>query len=71
MAWRRVQATEEGVPSHLETWQEELAIQGGGGTPYNSEIPMAVDICYFVDGVHYPGEWCPHDSEEYPLGWTV
>ncbi len=69
--WRRVQSNEGDAPSHLESWQEETAIRGGGGVPYSQEVPMAVDVCYFIDGVHYAGELCPHGTEEYPVGWTV
>lgn len=36
-----------------------------------------IDSCYNYDGVHYPGEFCPHYEEEdeqgpiLPPGWTV
>jgi hypothetical protein len=71
MAWRRVQSTEGEEIPHLETWQQETSFHGGGGIPYSQEIPMQVDTCLFLDGVHYAGELCPHGQEEYPVGWTV
>lgn len=61
---------EDEPPPYAVAWQEETA-HLGRGTWYQGEVPMHVDICYFLDGVHYPGELCPHDNEEYPLGWTV
>lgn len=36
-----------------------------------------IDICYNLDGTHYPGKYCPHDAEideagpVIPDGWTV
>lgn len=36
-----------------------------------------IDVCRFVDGVHYPGYFCVHERFEdetglvYPDGWTV
>jgi hypothetical protein len=58
------------TPPHLLAWQEET-YHLGRGQHYQPEVPMAVDICYFVDGRHYAGELCPHGTEEYPVGWTV
>mgnify|MGYP007031208400 CR=1 FL=1 len=37
---------------------------------------MYVDCCVFRDGIHYPGQFCPHNRIEdetgivYPTGWT-
>jgi hypothetical protein len=70
-AWRRVQNSDGEELSHLESWQHETSIRGGGGILYQGEVPMAVDICYFIDGVHYAGEYCPHGDEEYPPNWTA
>lgn len=70
-SWRRVQNSDGEELSHLESWQHETSIRGGGGIPYQGEVPMAVDICYFIDGVHYAGEYCPHGEGEYPNDWTA
>lgn len=67
--WTKPRQPEE-VPAHVLAWQEETAHIGGGNWD-NPDLPMAVDICYFIDGRHYPGELCPHGNEEYPPGWTV
>lgn len=71
MAWSRVQSEDGEEISHLNSWHEETSFHGGGGIPYQYEVPMAVDICYFIDGVHYAGELCPHGDEEYPPNWTA
>jgi hypothetical protein len=46
---------------------EELVIRPG----------MAVAMCVFYEGAHYPGPDCPHEQPEdetgpiQPVGWTV
>lgn len=40
-------------------------------------IPATRKYCWFMDGQHYPGPDCPHDTEgkevdeTVPKGWTV
>lgn len=67
--WTKPKQAEE-LPPHIQAWQSETG-HLGYGAQYQQEVPMAVDVCYFVDGVHYAGELCPHGQEEYPPGWTV
>ncbi len=67
--WTKPKQVEE-TPPHLVAWQDETSHLGQGSW-YQQEIPMQVDMCYFLDGVHYGGELCPHGQEEYPVGWTV
>ncbi|APC46423.1 hypothetical protein HWB05_gp160 [Streptomyces phage BRock] len=59
-----------------EPWYEEIANTGRSkSVGYNPH--MQVDTCWFHEGVHYPGEECPHETvtgepgQEYPDGWTV
>lgn len=59
-----------------EPWQEETDHVGRGNyAGYNP--PMQVDTCWNHEGVHYPGEECPHETvtvepgQDYPDGWTV
>ncbi len=64
------QKENEETPAHVLAWQDETAHLGRGSW-FQQEVPMHVDVCYFHEGVHYPGEHCPHEDEEYPPGWTV
>lgn len=67
--WTKPKEEEEIPPTQL-AWMEET-FHLGYGKPNEDDFPMHVDICYFIDGVHYAGELCPHGDEEYPPGWTV
>lgn len=67
--WTKPNEDDE-TPPHILAWQDETAHLGKGAW-FQQEIPMQVDTCVFLDGKHYAGELCPHNNDEYPIGWTV
>lgn len=52
------------IPPHIRAWQEETGNVGRGGYYQMEDPPMYVDVCYFFEGRHYPGELCPHRTTE-------
>lgn len=58
-----------------EAWAEE-SWTAHTGQPVAYGPHIQIDECWFVDGEHYAGRYCPHNEDgteqgEMPKGWTV
>lgn len=61
-------------PSPVEqAWAEETWHTGYGNW-HEDAFPIYTDVCVYHEGVHYPGNSCPHYDDvidEMDPGWTV
>lgn len=66
------------IEFHNPVWDEGDVWREESWTFHSSpevdrDNPIAVDFCFYEDGVHYPGRYCPHEEDNMStnVGWTA